>query len=179
MPTGKANRTDEVLGRTVPVDIPIQTGDKSWAGTTGVQGFKRIKRVNVYGAASYLLNPRNTTGVRSFFASLRAPNTTTLNSASDQYSTQIGASVRVKNSWPVPSIGYCLEGVLVRDVFGASDGFRRPGSFGLLGLSGHAFPFHPCSFGLAVQSAISTVNSRSGVDSLASNCGEASRLTWR
>jgi hypothetical protein len=132
LPTGKADRTDEVLGRTVPVDISIQTGDKSWAGTTGVQGFQRIKRLTVYGAASYLFNPRNTTGVRSFFASLTAPNTTTLNSATDQYSTQIGASVRVKQKWPVPSIGYRLEGVPVSDVFGASDGFRRPGNFGFV-----------------------------------------------
>ena len=28
VPTGKANRTDEVFGREVPVDISVQTGDK-------------------------------------------------------------------------------------------------------------------------------------------------------
>jgi hypothetical protein len=148
MPTGKANREDQIVGRVVPVDISVQTGDKGWGMTAGVQGFQRIKRVNIYGAASYLFNPRNTTGVPTFFGSLTNARNTTVNSVPDQFSAQIGTSVHIKRKWPLPTIAYRVEGAPVTDVFGKSDGFRRPGTFGFVepgvsyGIGKHLFSFN-------------------------------------
>jgi hypothetical protein len=131
-PTGKANRTADYFGRQVPVDVSVQTGDKSWAGTTGIYGFQQIGKVTLFGIGSYLINPRNTTGVPTFFGSLTSTNNTTFNSASDQFSVQMGGSVQTKPGWPVPSLAYRVEGVPVYDLFGASDGFRRPGTIGFI-----------------------------------------------
>lgn len=152
VPTGKDDRTDEVFGRAVPVDTSVQTGDGGWGLSTGVQGFQRVGRVTVYGNAAYLFSPRNTTGTPTFFGSLTNPNNRTVNSASDQFSTQIGASVRVKRKWPVPSLSYRLEGVPVRDRIGKSDGFRRPGAFGFVepGVS-MAVGKQLVSFGVAIR----------------------------
>ncbi|MEW5977008.1 MAG: hypothetical protein AB1898_14495 [Acidobacteriota bacterium] len=132
LPTGKANVTDNYFGRQVPVDVSVQPGDKSWAGTTGLYAFQQLGVVTLYASGHYLVNPRNTTGVPTFFGSLNNPNNTTLNSSSDQYSAQMGGSVQVKQGWPVPSLAYRLEGVPIHDLFGASDGFRRPGTIGFI-----------------------------------------------
>ncbi|MCI0417621.1 MAG: hypothetical protein L0387_31705 [Acidobacteria bacterium] len=132
MPTGKANVTDDYFGRQVPVDVSVQPGDKSWAGTTGVYAFQQVGLVTLFASGSYLFNPRNTTGVPTFFGSLTNPNNTTYNSASDQFSTQMGGSLQLKPGWPVPSLVYRIEGVPVYDLFGASDGFRRPGTIGFV-----------------------------------------------
>jgi hypothetical protein len=126
-PTGKADRTGTVGGRTVPADVSIQTGDRGWGFTAGVQAFQEFKRGSVYGTMHYLFNPRNTTGVPTFFGSLNNPNNTVENSAADQHSSQIGGAFVVKQGWPVPSLTYRIEGVPVHDAFGESDGFRRPG----------------------------------------------------
>ncbi len=126
-PTGKADRTGTVGGRTVPADVSIQTGDRGWGLTAGVQAFQEFKRGSIYGTTQYLFNPRNTTGVPTFFGSLNNPNNSVENSAADQHSSQIGGAVVVRRGWPVPSLTYRIEGVPVRDAFGASDGFRRPG----------------------------------------------------
>lgn len=154
-PTGKANRTDQVFTRTVPVDISVQTGDKGWGIVTGAQGFQRVKRVTIYGAASYLFNPRNTSGVPTFFGSLTSSNNTLVNSVADQFSTQIGASVRLKRKWPVPSVTYRYEGVPAKDLIGKSDGFRRPGAFGYIepGLN-LGVGRHLVSFSVAIRSYV-------------------------
>lgn len=131
-PTGKVEREATVFGRKVPVDVSQQTGDGGWGITPGVQGFQRIKRVTLYGAANYLINPRNTTGGRAFGAVLANPTSTFENSAADQYSTQVGASVTLKKKWPVPSVAYRWEGQPSSDFIGKSHGFRRPGSFGFV-----------------------------------------------
>jgi hypothetical protein len=164
IPTGKADRTDDVFGRQVPVDISVQTGDKGWGVTTGVQAFKRIDRVTVYGNASYLFNPRNTTGTPTFFGSLTNPNNTQINSASDQFSTQIGVSVRIKRHWPVPSVAYRFEGVPVRDRFGKSDGFRRPGAFGFIE-PGFTVPYKNqlYSFGVAFRQYVNVKDAPNSV----------------
>ncbi len=164
VPTGKADRTDDVFGRQIPVDTSVQTGDKGWGFTTGVQGFQRAGRVTLYGNASYLFNPRDTTGTPTFFGTLTNPNNTVVNSASDQFSTLVGASVRVKNRWPVPSIAYRLEGVPVHDRIGSSNGFRRPGAFGFVepGVN-YAYRNQLFSFGVAVRQYVNVKDATSSV----------------
>ena len=164
VPTGKANRQDEVFGRPIPVDISVQTGDKGWGLITGVQGFQKIKRATVDGAAQYLLNPRNTTRVPTFFGTLGNPRNTTVNSVPDQFSTQIGTSVSIKRKWPVPTIAYRLEGAPVIDVFGKSEGFRRPGTFGFIepGFS-MAAGRNMFSFGVAIRNYVNVKDAPNSV----------------
>lgn len=159
-PTGKANRTDDYFGRPVPVDVSVQTGDKSWAPSTGIYGFQQVGPITAYAVVNYLSNPRNTTGVPTFFGSLNNPNNTQLNSAADQYSIQMGGSVNLRRGWPVPSLVYRVEGVPIRDLFGASDGFRRPGVIGFVepGL-GYAIGRHMFSAGLGIRSYVNIKDS--------------------
>jgi hypothetical protein len=131
-PTGNANRSGSVGGRTVPADVSIQLGDNAWGVTSGVSAFYDFSRLSVYGTANYLFIPRNTTGVPTFFGSLTNPNNSTINSAADQFSSQIGAAYMVRRGWPVPSVAYRVEGVPIDDVFGKSEGFRRPGTIGFV-----------------------------------------------
>jgi hypothetical protein len=105
----------------VPIDTSVQTGDGSWGITPGIQLFQRVKRVTLYGAAQYLMNPRNTTGTPTFFESLTNPNNTQLNSSADQFYVQFGGSVSLKPRWPVPSFGYRFSGVPVKDLIGKSE----------------------------------------------------------
>jgi hypothetical protein len=131
-PTGSANRAGSVGGRTVPADVSIQLGDKAWGVTSGVSAFHDFSRLSLYGTAHYLFIPRNTTGVPTFFGSLTNPNNSTINSAADQFSSQLGGAYVVRRGWPVPSLAYRVEGVPIDDVFGKSDGFRRPGMIGFV-----------------------------------------------
>jgi hypothetical protein len=127
-PSGSSDKTGTVGGRVVPADVSIQLGDKAWGVATTVAAFQDFSRLSLYGTLNYLFTPRNTTGVPTFFGSLNNPNNSVLNSAADQYSTQIGAAYQVRRGWPVPSIAYRVEGVPIEDVLGKSDGFRRPGT---------------------------------------------------
>jgi hypothetical protein len=110
------------------VDVSIQLGDGSLGYTASALAFRDYDRLSLYGTAQYLFAPANTTGTPTFFGSLNNPNNQTENSAADQYSSLIGFAYQVKRGWPVPSLGFRVEGVPVSDVFGASDGFRRPGT---------------------------------------------------
>jgi len=130
MPTGKSYATSNVYGRQVPVDISVQPGNGAWAPVPAVQAFRSFHWISVYGLATYLINPRNTTGTPAFFNALSNPNTTNLNSSTDQYLAEAGAAVplpaRWRMRWISPALAYRVSGVPVRDLFGPSDGFRRP-----------------------------------------------------
>jgi hypothetical protein len=78
----------------------------------------------LYFSGSYLFNPRNTNGVSTF----RRQRYEDVMSVSDQYLFRGGVSRLVpKVRGLIASFGGRIEGVPVRDAFGASDGFRRPG----------------------------------------------------
>ncbi len=139
-PAGKAGVTDTIFGRTIPVDISVQPGDKAWAPILSAQTFKQFPWVTAFGSATYVFNARNTTGVRQFFGLLGNPNSRTLNSSTDQFVSQWGAAVRTKERWPVPIVAYRVSGVPVSDVFGPFDGFRRPGTIGAFE-PGLSYPF--------------------------------------
>lgn len=132
LPTGQHDETDDYFGRQVPVDVSIQTGDGEWGGLVTLYAFQNAGPATLYLNATYLFVPANTTGVPTFFGSLNNPNNTTQNSAADQFSGQIGASVTLVDKWLIPSLAYRIEGVPIDDLFGASDGFRRPGVIGFV-----------------------------------------------
>jgi hypothetical protein len=126
-PTGKADVMDTIYGRTVPVDVSVQPGAKAWAVPVGATAFVEYRRAAFFGSGSYLLNPRGTTGVPTFFGSLSNPNNKQVDSSTDQYLAQGGVVAKVwRKKWPLPSLSYRISGVPVNDVFGPSHGFRRP-----------------------------------------------------
>jgi hypothetical protein len=111
--------------QTRPFDQSVQPGDGSWGFTLGTQAFRQTYFHTVqYFTGSWLFNPRNTDGVRTFRS---APHEDVM-SVTDQYLWRGGLSHNVPKVRNLAlSIGGRMEGVPVRDAFGASDGFRRPG----------------------------------------------------
>lgn len=130
VPTGRYNVTGNATDRNgLPI---VATADQSIQPGDGGVGF--VLDINAYSPTYfdswlyfqglYLFNPRNTNGVNSF----RVRAGETVLSVSDQYLYRGGFSRAVPPvrglAW---SFGGRIEGVPVRDAFGKSDGFRRPG----------------------------------------------------
>ena len=110
-----------------PVDQSIQPGDGGWGFTLELDGFYHLTdRIDTFFQGYYLFNPRNTNGVPTLIG-YRNP-FESVNSVSDQYVGQVGASYLIAPQWGLSlRLGARIEGVPVEDVIGASDGFRRPG----------------------------------------------------
>jgi len=155
LPTGKKDRTDDYFGRQVPVDVSIQTGDGHFGMTGTLYAFQNIGSGTLFATGTYLSIPADTTGVPTFFGSLNNPANSTYNSAADQFSVQLGGSVTIIPKWLIPSLAYRIEGVPVSDLFGSSDGFRRPGVIGFIepGLN-FVFGRHLIGATLAIRSYV-------------------------
>jgi hypothetical protein len=130
MPTGKNDAASMAIGRDgnpvlATADQSLQAGDGGWGFALDTQMYKRIPWGNtVYFSGTYLFNPRNTTDVQTF----RIRPGEEIMSVTDQYLFRGGISHAVpKIRGLAASIGGRIEGVPVRDAFGSSDGFRRPG----------------------------------------------------
>lgn len=109
-----------------PVDIAMQPGDGGWGIIIESQWFQQaFMNTIAYAAGFYLSNPRNTNGVEP-------PQSSAANrffmSVPDQYSVRAGLVIPVWAEQGISlSLGGRVDGMPVRDVFGDSDGFRRPG----------------------------------------------------
>lgn len=129
MPTGKDNSQDFAFinGRRTIItsDQSIQAGDGGWGFALETQGYQRTYfNSMLYFSGAYLFNPRGTNGVPTF----RAAKGEEVMSVSDQYLYRAGISRAVpKIKGLAASFGGRMEGVPVRDAFGPSLGFRRPG----------------------------------------------------
>jgi hypothetical protein len=129
LPTGIDNATGSALyqGQTIKAtaDQSLQPGDGSWGFNVGTQAYKTLwRRSSAYGQATYLFNPRDTNGVKTF----RSQPGQSVMSVTDQYLYRGGVSQGVpKLRGLALSFGLRGEGVPVRDLLGSSDGFRRPG----------------------------------------------------
>lgn len=132
MPTGDPGSKDLALDRTgKPVyavaDQSIQAGDGGWGFALDSQGYRRFFwDTTLYYSGSYLFNPQNTNGVPT----LRTAKGEEVMSISDQYLYRGGIARAMPGKLfrgLSVSIGGRMEGVPVRDAFGSSDGFRRPG----------------------------------------------------
>jgi hypothetical protein len=128
LPTGKPDVTNTFMTATGPVtsvaDQSIQLGDGGVGAVFDLQAYKAVKFMTFFAAGTYLLNPRNTNGVRTG----RGRPSEAIMSVADQYAARIGLAV------PAPKIRGLsmsfagrIEGVPVRDLIGKSEGFRRPG----------------------------------------------------
>lgn len=129
-PTGKYDANALATSAAgVPVlataDQSIQAGDGGVGYAVDLQAYKRTTyRSMLYFAGLYLFNPKDTNGVATF----RTRPGEQVMSVPDQYLFRAGVSYAVPRMRGLAvSFGGRLEGVPVRDAFGKSDGFRRPG----------------------------------------------------
>lgn len=111
-----------------PFDESIQPGDGTWGFSLATEMYHPvIWQTAAYFTGSWLFSPQDTTGVLTYRS---APGEGVV-SATDQYLWRGGFSrpvtgVRLVRGLAL-SIGGRMEGVPVRDAFGSSNGFRRPG----------------------------------------------------
>jgi hypothetical protein len=107
-----------------PVDQSIQLGDGGYGFITELQAFKTLGPVTAYVTGGYLFNPKGTNGVQTGRGN---PNEAIM-SVADQFAARLGANVPLKFLTGL-SMGLAgrLEGVPSSDLFGSSEGFRRPG----------------------------------------------------
>jgi hypothetical protein len=133
LPTGindaKGTKTSSTGAKTViPFDESIQPGDGTWGFSLATEMYHPvIWRTSAYFTGSWLFSPQDTTGVLTYRS---APGENVV-SATDQYLWRGGFSrpvtgVKLLRGLAL-SAGGRMEGVPVRDAFGSSNGFRRPG----------------------------------------------------
>ena len=130
MPTGRNDSTGNAINAqgvalVATADQSIQAGDGGWGFVLDMQAYKPVKYgFMVYASGSYLFNPMDTNGVRTF----RTRRGEDVMSVADQYLARAGVLHAIPK---VPGLavtfGGRMEGVPVRDLIGASNGFRRPG----------------------------------------------------
>jgi hypothetical protein len=119
------NRTSVIR----PLDPIIQPGDGTWGYLADLHGSYRIMNwLGLYADGRYLATPaalNGTSTFRSTFSEQYADEEQV--SVSDQFMIRGGVSLMVPNSPILFSFGVRVDGTPVNDVFGTSEGFRRPG----------------------------------------------------
>ena len=108
-------------------DPSVAAGDGAWGVALEATGYRRtVFHSSLYFSATYLFNPANTNGV---FVNTGEESVELHEvSVTDQYLYRAGISHAVpKIRGLVATMGGRIQGVPVRDAFGRSDGFRRPG----------------------------------------------------
>ncbi|HVS03646.1 MAG TPA: hypothetical protein VMT16_12820 [Thermoanaerobaculia bacterium] len=134
-PTGDDGATDgrtrlvdgEYVTTVETVDQSVQAGDGGWGVVVAASGYRLLNgagTVAAYGSGTYLINPEGTNGVETF----RGRDSEAILSIADQYLARLGVQV-TPASWRGFGFGLGgrIEGVPVHDLFGSSEGFRRPG----------------------------------------------------
>jgi hypothetical protein len=115
------------------VDQSVQPGDGGWGVMMDAQAFWRLKRAFLFASGSYLANPKDTNDTPSIIAILGLPTNTgqfaglDVNSVPDQYLARLGGSVHVWRGLSA-ALAWRVEGLKRYDLFGASHGWRRPGT---------------------------------------------------
>lgn len=137
VPTGNHSATDLFYNVGVeghpevrPVDQSIQPGDGGVGVTIDMQAYQYLgSGFSVYGNGFYLVNPRETNGVRTFRETLSPIlQNEAVMSVPDQFSVRFGANFSPVSGPIGGSLGFRYEGVPVEDLLGGSGGFRRPGT---------------------------------------------------
>jgi hypothetical protein len=130
LPTGLNNGmgTGRLANGTVQkvvADQSLQPGDGTWGFTLGTQAYQQTYfHTTAYFQGSWLFNPADTNGVPTFRTGVGEGTM----SATDQYLFRGGLSRHVPHLRGLAaSFGGRMEGIPVRDAFGSSNGFRRPG----------------------------------------------------
>jgi hypothetical protein len=113
-----------------PVNPSIQLGDGGTGIITELNTFFFINNTfSLYGNFFYMFSPRDQNGVSVMFGrvptSMQLRTGQTVTSVPDQYSLRAGVNIIAKQL--IFSVGLRDEGIPVYDVFGGSEGIRRPG----------------------------------------------------
>lgn len=135
LPTGENSATDALLvpdenGDLVPevrtADQSVQPGDGGFGFIVQASAFRVLDAqgaLAVYGSGTYIIAPQTDSGVLTF----RSRAGEEIMSIADQYAGRAGLQLALgRNGWSV-GLGARIEGIPVHDLFGSSDGFRRPG----------------------------------------------------
>ena len=138
-PTGNSNVQDQFHkldkeGKeyllTKAVDQSIQLGDGGWGANIEIQGYQQVlPKTVLYFNGFYLFNPRNVNNTLTSGTKEAAANEIVVyHSVADQFAGRVGASYALLSKAGLSvSFGGRIEGVPAHDVFGKSEGFRRPG----------------------------------------------------
>lgn len=135
LPTGANNVVDtrereidgERVSRVETVDQSVQPGDGGFGFIVDMSAYRLLGAGNnlaLYASGAYLINPEGMSGVQTY----RSRPGEQIMSIADQYVFRLGLSASPA-SWNRFSagLGGRIEGVPVHDLFGSSEGFRRPG----------------------------------------------------
>jgi hypothetical protein len=136
LPTGNYNASDifynvgpEGSPQVRPVDQSIQPGDGGLGITIDYQLYQELApRLFLYSGGFYLINPRETNGIRTFRETLSPIlQNESIMSVPDQFSIRLGGSYSLSDK-VAASLGTRFDAVPVKDLVGGSSGFRRPGN---------------------------------------------------
>jgi hypothetical protein len=177
LPTGKDNATGSPVSKTTGqaitgvalADQSVQLGDGGVGFSIDMQAYRPLKFGTMgYVSGSYLFNPREMNGVPTG----RSKKGEEIMSVADQYLARAG----IAHAWPglpiVITMGLRMEGVPVKDVFGGSLGFRRPG-YAVSGDPGFLVSVKGNVFSCNVPWAIYRKRPRSVADLTAGGAGDA------
>jgi len=180
LPTGEQGATDtrirlvngQRVGTVEPVDQSIQLGDGGWGAILGLSGYRLLDQggtVAAYGSGTYLVNPEGRNGVPTN----RGRPSEAVMSIADQYLVRAGLQV-ARKSWRGlgAGLGGRIEGVPPHDVFGSSEGFRRPG-YAISVEPSLSYTRGRYSMSLAVPVAVERNRQRSVSDLLVGGHGDA------
>ncbi len=108
-------------------DYSVQPGDGAWGIITEASGYRVLNQSGsfaLYGSGTYIFEPETDNGVARPNANIAEE----FVSATDQYVARIGVQIGPR-SWHGIGVGLGgrIEGVPPHDVFGSSNGRRRPG----------------------------------------------------
>jgi hypothetical protein len=125
LPAGAARNGNNVRTRFVTVDQSIQPGDGELGVIFDLNAFRLVGTTTLYLSGTYLANPAELNGVPTFRNNVGEE----IMSGADSYLLRGGAIFsRVGGlAWLAAGLGIRWEGVPVTDLFGGSNGFRRPG----------------------------------------------------
>ena len=130
LPTGKDDVTDIANRPTGPevrtVDQSIQPGDGGTGVLLELTAYRQFFDESTFAffTASYLINPRNTSGVPTF----RGRESEAIMSVPDTYLVRTGMTRVLSFDKGISGdLAVRVEGVPSTDLIGGSDGFRRPG----------------------------------------------------
>lgn len=135
LPTGKKDAEDTfmvydpklkaIIAETRTVDQSIQLGDGGWGLILDANGFYGFTpALSGYVNATYTITPQEKNGVATF----RSNPFESEMSIADTYLLRSGVDYLLSSKYNLSfTLGMRLEGVMVEDLTGGSDGFRRPG----------------------------------------------------
>lgn len=185
LPTGADNVVDtrerEVDGERVlrveTVDQSVQPGDGGFGFIVDFSAYRLLGEHfgwALYASGAYLINPEGQSGVQTY----RSRPGEEIMSIADQYVFRAGVLISPE-SWNRFSLGLGgrIEGVPVHDLFGSSEGFRRPG-YAVSIEPSLGWSHGPHTVSVAVPIAVQRNRQRSVPDLANGRHGDAAFADW-